>query len=74
MVGWLLMGGCSYCRKYRMSSHDECFGWDQARNYCGISGPDDPQRKINKAAEDSLTAKEKQARRRLAEFMRNYEQ
>lgn len=35
------MGVCSYCLLWQSQ---ECFGWDEARRCCGITGPDDPRR------------------------------
>lgn len=29
------MGVCSYCKKNKRE-HEECFGWDEAKSYCGI--------------------------------------
>lgn len=29
------MGVCSYCKKYR-DEHEECFGWNEAKTFCGV--------------------------------------
>lgn len=49
------MGVCSYCYSYQRG---ECFGWDQARGFCKITGPDDPKRLRNKVNHDTGKARD----------------
>lgn len=60
------MGVCFYCLRH---APIECFGWDEAKGCCGISGPDDPKylersiayyrRKVRESEAEEKTAKAK---------------